>query len=302
MTSSLKTDPRPAEYPYSGTVYKVWHRRCGRWYAHIREPDGGYKLRSWAKYIYETVNKCVIKKGIHVDHIDEDRTNDAIENLQLLGSRVNASKSNTLRRTQAFVELDCPMCGIGFTVPRRQTHLAKKTVATFCSRKCGCKQGRGGVTLHNTYIREFKSAVDSRFYSPEVVGPTPTTRTSEVYSPLVTPVLKFEPNIEYFQIPEKPAAKRCCDCDKLIFKLATRCNRCARIHRLATGTGGKAKYPPLPELKELISRSSVSSVARTLGVSFTALKRWIARRSVDLGTLSTKESNHHSLNRLESKE
>lgn len=69
----------------------------------------------------------------HVDHIDDNKLNDVIENLQILTKSEN-SKKNSPGRT--MVTLVCPACNEEFTKERRQTHIVKGGKPTVCSRKC----------------------------------------------------------------------------------------------------------------------------------------------------------------------
>lgn len=46
-----------------------------------------------------------------VDHIDEDFTNDSLENLAILTRAENAAKSVRLRRVVEWYEFQCPQCG-----------------------------------------------------------------------------------------------------------------------------------------------------------------------------------------------
>lgn len=74
-----------------------------------------------------------------VDHIDEDKTNDALENLQVLSRAENTRKANKL----PDVDVICAVCGITFT--RSRTKLRGKFDKAMrgeltCSRSCGAKK------------------------------------------------------------------------------------------------------------------------------------------------------------------
>lgn len=75
-----------------------------------------------------------------IDHIDNDCTNDAIENLQVLTPRANSEKENATR-SRSLVSLTCPECSVEFTRDRRYTNLRSKGSASpsCCSRSCSTK-------------------------------------------------------------------------------------------------------------------------------------------------------------------
>ena len=79
-----------------------------------------------------------------VDHIDNDRLNDSLSNLQILSCAANRSKE---RGGCSLVELVCQGCNTTFTRERRQTHLIKGgKYPTSCSRKCArAVQSKGTV-------------------------------------------------------------------------------------------------------------------------------------------------------------
>lgn len=72
-----------------------------------------------------------------VDHIDEDRLNDAVDNLQILTRAENAEKYRQARGVKLFATFRCPNCGLVFRRAKSQSHLAKGGVFTSCSRRCG---------------------------------------------------------------------------------------------------------------------------------------------------------------------
>lgn len=81
-----------------------------------------------------------LTKEEQVDHIDNDKTNDNIENLQILSVKENNIKSHKL----SDVILFCPICGIEFTKTRSQLRGRNKEPFSrdmCCSRSCGAKKG-----------------------------------------------------------------------------------------------------------------------------------------------------------------
>lgn len=72
----------------------------------------------------------------HVDHIDNNKLNDVVENLQILSHAENNRKHAALKGV-AMAVLNCPHCGKEFEKRLNQTHLGGKPgVYTACSRSC----------------------------------------------------------------------------------------------------------------------------------------------------------------------
>ncbi|KAM9950982.1 hypothetical protein ACTFIT_009739 [Dictyostelium discoideum] len=79
------------------------------------------------------------------DHIDEDRTNDDISNLQILTAEENRIKSERYRRLLkekggVYFDFNCPLCG----APKRilaKNYLARMETGTppTCSKSCSAK-------------------------------------------------------------------------------------------------------------------------------------------------------------------
>ncbi len=72
----------------------------------------------------------------HVDHIDNDKMNDSISNLQILSQKENNQKG----RSKSLMTLRCPVCNNEFTKEARnlKNKLASGKEPT-CSRTCGGK-------------------------------------------------------------------------------------------------------------------------------------------------------------------
>jgi hypothetical protein len=96
---------------------------------------------SYARYLMAVHLGRVLTAAEEVDHIDDDCTNDAIENLQILTPAQNRQKRDARMRAAALVTLICPECGAEFTRLRRNTHLRWKRPASpsCCSRSCAVR-------------------------------------------------------------------------------------------------------------------------------------------------------------------
>ena len=94
---------------------------------------------SYARYVMSMHLGRDLLPDEQVDHIDNDRLNDAISNLQILTVKENNAKY-TLTTVRRMVKTECPVCGVKMELPWKRTHLAKRAGSTTtCSRRCGSR-------------------------------------------------------------------------------------------------------------------------------------------------------------------
>lgn len=139
-----------AEYPYDEYyLYIVFHKEEGRNYANLipRDKNSGLKRKtiSYARYLMSVNEKRILNKDEHVDHIDNIKINDDINNLQILTLKENNIKAAKIKGKKMVV-LQCPLCKTLFERRRGQTHLVKGGYFTGCSRKCSTIFG---AIMHN---------------------------------------------------------------------------------------------------------------------------------------------------------
>jgi hypothetical protein len=118
-------------------VYKRLDKSQGRYMALLYHPTTKHRTTmSWARYLMtEHLGRFLHKHLETVDHINGDKLDDSLDNLQLLTRGDNARKSHLGSRT--LVVLICPICGVQFSRRQGQTHLIKGGRPTCCSRRCG---------------------------------------------------------------------------------------------------------------------------------------------------------------------
>lgn len=93
---------------------------------------------NYARYLMSVHLGRKLKPEEQVDHINNNRKDDRIENLQILTHLQNIHKS----AKHGMVLLKCPECNRKFRRRRRTTHLSKKnriTQCTFCTKSCASK-------------------------------------------------------------------------------------------------------------------------------------------------------------------
>lgn len=115
-------------------VYGPYKGQKGRKHVILIYDDGSRKTISYAKFIWESVNGT-IPTGYEVDHINNDLTDDRIENLQLL------SKSDNIRKAKKPVKVYKGVCSVCNTEFERnlcqvERNLRKTRAGPFCSRSC----------------------------------------------------------------------------------------------------------------------------------------------------------------------
>lgn len=94
---------------------------------------------SYARYLMSVKLGRYLEKDEQVDHIDEDKTNNTLENLQILSPSQNIIKNNISRgRFLKVLTLRCPVCRTPFTRKRGNTQavMSKQHLVSSCSRKC----------------------------------------------------------------------------------------------------------------------------------------------------------------------
>ncbi len=139
------TVAKVAEYPFDEYyLYKVFHNGEGRYYANLVPIDSKSQKKritiSYARYVMSVKERRILDRSETVDHIDNDRSNDSIDNLQILSDDENKKKyaewySHNIGYKKVL--LKCPWCGRIFKKSLSGTHLIKGGVTTSCSRSCG---------------------------------------------------------------------------------------------------------------------------------------------------------------------
>lgn len=122
-----------AQTPYEGyKLYVVLHKGMGRRMANLVR-IGNRKDRttiSYARYLMAVDLGRRLEPHETVDHDDEDKLNDAIDNLKIMGRIPNKLKSQKPRQFNDFV---CPACGKAF---QRRQGASWRVEQPCCSRSC----------------------------------------------------------------------------------------------------------------------------------------------------------------------
>lgn len=95
--------------------------------------DGSRLTISYAKYLYTSYYKCIIPEGYVIDHINNDKLDDRIENYQVISNADNIRKNHIVKEV---VRLECPICHKFFIYEKRNLSTHPNPC---CSRRCGGK-------------------------------------------------------------------------------------------------------------------------------------------------------------------
>lgn len=91
---------------------------------------------TYAKYLVSVELDRIIDKSEEVDHIDGDKTNDSIENLQVISKHEHRKKTAYEREPRKFLIVSCAYCNVEFKKWANQVQ-GKKNL--FCSRSCNAR-------------------------------------------------------------------------------------------------------------------------------------------------------------------
>lgn len=126
------------EYPFN----EIWSRgylvtnRENRRHVILYNSHHNRSSISYARYLLSVKEKRFLSEDEAADHIDNDKTNDAIENLQVLTKKEN-SRKHTRTISRKLVLIKCPVCEKEFTRRYNQTHLlGNNKTLSFCRREC----------------------------------------------------------------------------------------------------------------------------------------------------------------------
>jgi hypothetical protein len=130
-------------------VYGPYTRKDGRQHVIIYD-NGKRKTVSYPKYLLETKLGRLLLPDETCDHIDNDHTNNSLDNLQVLTRSDNVKKQIAFKPAEQgyFV---CPECNKSFYKLMRsvrENNIKQKKAGPFCSKKCA---GQYSQKLNKTF-------------------------------------------------------------------------------------------------------------------------------------------------------
>ena len=119
-------------YKNKGVIsVNLWSNKEPRRNVTLKYNDGKITLMSYAKYLYTSYYSVDINDGEEVDHINKDKTDDRIENLQVISRKLNKNKRKMIKE---LIECECPVCHQKFLFEKRNLSTHPNPC---CSRRCG---------------------------------------------------------------------------------------------------------------------------------------------------------------------
>lgn len=114
-------------------MYVIFHKKEGRWQANLVNFNTGHRTTlSYARYLMSVHLGRLLTKEEQVDHINNDKSDDSFENLQILTPKENRKKRDLIIK-EAYREFICPICNKNFKLTKRQSHRKNPC----CSKVCG---------------------------------------------------------------------------------------------------------------------------------------------------------------------
>lgn len=146
------------QYPFRDKwekAYKVFDESTGRYkvlFYNSKISSARMGGMSFARYLMSVHLGYVVPDDLVVDHINDIKTDDRIENLQLLTPEQNRLKQEWyyIEYVQKNYGFECNWCGLLFLLTEREvnTKLRHGVVEVFCSRSCASKwRARGGKAI-----------------------------------------------------------------------------------------------------------------------------------------------------------
>ena len=126
------------EFPYNDYAgYIVKNKENRQMICLVHKVTKERTTTAYARYKMAVKEKRILFDYEQVDHIDDDKTNDNIDNLQILSRTINNTKSRKSRNvTRKTIKFKCPGCGLIYEKPFNKSHLQKNGKFTACSVTC----------------------------------------------------------------------------------------------------------------------------------------------------------------------
>jgi len=121
---------------------KIYIRADGRKYVVVYRGERR-ETTLYSRYLMERHLGRRLEPHEHVDHINDDPTDDRIENLQIISQLENTLKYHALHPKEMW-DLSCLECGVSFQRLAKDCRKGQKAgkVGPFCGRSCAGKGTR----------------------------------------------------------------------------------------------------------------------------------------------------------------
>src|SRR5574343_25671 len=118
--------------------YKLWHKKMRRWQVHmVNKNDRNDRLTIlYSKYVMSVYHGRILSRHEEVDHVDGDKSNDSIENLEIV-SRLENCRRYIERNRAKKVCVKCDYCNNIFILKEKDyKRRLKINIKILCSLSC----------------------------------------------------------------------------------------------------------------------------------------------------------------------
>jgi hypothetical protein len=124
---------------------------------------GKITQKTYAKYLVEVSLNRQLTEHETVDHIDRNKLNDVLSNLQVLPKKEHVAKD--LRKC-VLISFNCPICNIEFkrSAKSARDHNRQNHAGPFCSASCRGKYGKQVQSSGKMFNKQ--KYIESEFYYP----------------------------------------------------------------------------------------------------------------------------------------
>ena len=121
-------------------VYGPYNRRDGRMHVIVKYDDGTRRTVSYPRWIMERHLGRRLEDNEEVDHIDQNRFNNSIDNLEIV-TREENGRRYMAQFPKEIGEYVCPQCGEKFKKDAAEVRHNKKQgkAGPFCGKPCAAK-------------------------------------------------------------------------------------------------------------------------------------------------------------------
>lgn len=120
------------------TCYKIFHKKMQRWQVCLVSKVNRNKRRTilYSKYLMSLYVGRILTKEEEVDHIDDNKLNDDLSNLEIVTHEENRRR-HSIMNPATMVSLVCPKCQKKFSRKKKNTFFTNKNKKrSFCTLEC----------------------------------------------------------------------------------------------------------------------------------------------------------------------
>lgn len=129
---------------------------AGRKFMCVYYSDGSKGTTLYSRYLMQVHLGRVLSPEEQVDHINEDKTDDRIENLQILTRQKNIAKAARAKWGETRIKFICPACGREAEKDGNEIRKNRKQGKSgpYCSKRCA-----GRATYENPWSKKAGHAI-----------------------------------------------------------------------------------------------------------------------------------------------